>query len=185
MHYLKHYFKGAVIVHNGVFENSWAKVLGVTPSRIYDTMLIAKRLYPGQPVSLDALTARLLPEISGYKSESDTLLARGIAWSDLPEDVILRRNAADAWATYKLFELMWPQLTPAQQDLHQEDIAIAWEVNTAVKYGMPITHVVLNNDELAKISREQVSALRPVWQSSAARRPWLSVRLRLARHWQG
>ena len=31
---------------------------------------------------------------------------------------------------------------------------------------MPITHVVLNNNELAKISREQVGALRPVWQTS-------------------
>ena len=39
------------------------------------------------------------------------------------------------------------------------------EFTTAVKYGMPITHIVLNNDELAKISREQVSALRPVWQT--------------------
>ena len=39
------------------------------------------------------------------------------------------------------------------------------EFTTAVKYGMPLTHVVLNNDELAKISREQVSALRPVWQT--------------------
>jgi pyruvate oxidase len=39
------------------------------------------------------------------------------------------------------------------------------EFTTAVKYRMPITHVVLNNDELAKISREQVSALRPVWQT--------------------
>ncbi len=39
------------------------------------------------------------------------------------------------------------------------------EFTTAVKYGMPITHVVLNNDELAKISREQVSALRPIWQT--------------------
>ena len=39
------------------------------------------------------------------------------------------------------------------------------EFTTAVKYEMPITHIVLNNDELAKISREQVSALRPVWQT--------------------
>jgi len=39
------------------------------------------------------------------------------------------------------------------------------EFTTAVKYSMPITHVLLNNDELAKISREQVSALRPVWQT--------------------
>jgi thiamine pyrophosphate-dependent acetolactate synthase large subunit-like protein/nitrite reductase/ring-hydroxylating ferredoxin subunit len=40
------------------------------------------------------------------------------------------------------------------------------EFTTAVKYEMGITHVVLNNDELAKISREQVGALRPVWQTS-------------------
>jgi len=39
------------------------------------------------------------------------------------------------------------------------------EFTTAVKYAMPITHIVLNNDELAKISREQMSALRPVWQT--------------------
>jgi thiamine pyrophosphate-dependent acetolactate synthase large subunit-like protein len=39
------------------------------------------------------------------------------------------------------------------------------EFTTAVKYGMAITHVVLNNNELAKISREQVGALRPVWQT--------------------
>jgi len=39
------------------------------------------------------------------------------------------------------------------------------EFTTAVKYEMPITHIVLNNDELAKISREQVAALRPVWKT--------------------
>ena len=39
------------------------------------------------------------------------------------------------------------------------------DFTTAVKYQMAITHVVLNNDELAKISREQVGALRPVWQT--------------------
>ncbi len=40
------------------------------------------------------------------------------------------------------------------------------EFTTAVKYGMPITHVLLNNDELGKISREQIGGLRPVWQTS-------------------
>jgi pyruvate oxidase len=34
-----------------------------------------------------------------------------------------------------------------------------------VKYGMPILHVLLDNGELGKISREQVSAIRPVWQT--------------------
>ncbi|MGH9040404.1 MAG: thiamine pyrophosphate-binding protein [Acidimicrobiia bacterium] len=40
------------------------------------------------------------------------------------------------------------------------------ELTTAVKYGFPLTHVVLNNGELAKITREQLSALRPVWETS-------------------
>ncbi len=40
------------------------------------------------------------------------------------------------------------------------------DFTTAVKYAMPITHIVLNNDELAKISREQVGGLRPVWETS-------------------
>jgi thiamine pyrophosphate-dependent acetolactate synthase large subunit-like protein len=40
------------------------------------------------------------------------------------------------------------------------------ELTTAVKYQLPLTHVVLDNGELAKISREQVGALRPVWETS-------------------
>ena len=39
------------------------------------------------------------------------------------------------------------------------------EVTTAVRHNMPITHVLLNNSELGKISKEQVGALRPVWQT--------------------
>jgi thiamine pyrophosphate-dependent acetolactate synthase large subunit-like protein/nitrite reductase/ring-hydroxylating ferredoxin subunit len=40
------------------------------------------------------------------------------------------------------------------------------EFTTAVKYGMGITHVMLNNSELGKISREQVGALHPIYQTS-------------------
>ena len=40
------------------------------------------------------------------------------------------------------------------------------EFTTAVRYGMDITHVVLTNDELGKISREQIGAIRPVWQTA-------------------
>ncbi len=39
------------------------------------------------------------------------------------------------------------------------------EFTTAVKHGMPICHVVLDNGELGKISREQVGAMRPIWQT--------------------
>ncbi len=41
-----------------------------------------------------------------------------------------------------------------------------WEVNTAVKYGMNITHVLLHNCELGKISKEQRAGGWDVWQTS-------------------
>ncbi|MGB5811861.1 MAG: thiamine pyrophosphate-dependent enzyme [Polyangiales bacterium] len=40
------------------------------------------------------------------------------------------------------------------------------EYTTAVKYGMNITHVLLNNGELGKISKEQRSADYDVWETS-------------------
>ena len=40
------------------------------------------------------------------------------------------------------------------------------ELTTAVKYGMNITHVLLNNDELGKISKEQRVGNWDVWQTS-------------------
>ncbi len=42
----------------------------------------------------------------------------------------------------------------------------AMELTTAAKYGMNITHVLLNNDQLGKISKEQRSADLDVWQTS-------------------
>jgi len=40
------------------------------------------------------------------------------------------------------------------------------ELCTAVKYGMKITHVLLNNSELGKISKEQRQGQFPVWATS-------------------
>jgi pyruvate oxidase len=40
------------------------------------------------------------------------------------------------------------------------------EMTTAVKYGMGITHVLLNNGELGKISKEQRAGNWDVWQTS-------------------
>lgn len=41
----------------------------------------------------------------------------------------------------------------------------AMEFTTAVKYGMNITHILLNNSELGKISKEQRSGEWPVWET--------------------
>lgn len=40
------------------------------------------------------------------------------------------------------------------------------DFNTAVKYGMNITHILLNNSQLGKISKEQKAGEWPVWQTS-------------------
>jgi thiamine pyrophosphate-dependent acetolactate synthase large subunit-like protein/nitrite reductase/ring-hydroxylating ferredoxin subunit len=40
------------------------------------------------------------------------------------------------------------------------------EITTAVKYGMDITHVLLNNSELGKISKEQRAGNWDVWETS-------------------
>jgi pyruvate oxidase len=40
------------------------------------------------------------------------------------------------------------------------------EVTTAVKYAMPIKHVLLDNGSLGKISNEQLAGQLPVWQTS-------------------
>jgi pyruvate oxidase len=42
----------------------------------------------------------------------------------------------------------------------------AMEMTTAVKYGMNITHFLLDNGELGKISKEQRAGHWPVWQTS-------------------
>ena len=40
------------------------------------------------------------------------------------------------------------------------------ELTTAVKYNMNITHILLNNEELGKISKEQRAGNWDVWQTS-------------------
>jgi thiamine pyrophosphate-dependent acetolactate synthase large subunit-like protein len=40
------------------------------------------------------------------------------------------------------------------------------ELTTAVRYGMPIKHILLNNGELGKISKEQRNEGRKVWSTS-------------------
>ncbi len=42
----------------------------------------------------------------------------------------------------------------------------AMEFTTAVKYGMNITHILLNNSQLGKITKEQRAGEWPVWQTS-------------------
>lgn len=48
----------------------------------------------------------------------------------------------------------------------------ATELTTAVKYGIPVKHVLLNNNALGKISKEQLAGDYPVWQTSLVNPDW-------------
>jgi thiamine pyrophosphate-dependent acetolactate synthase large subunit-like protein len=48
----------------------------------------------------------------------------------------------------------------------------AMELTTAVKYSIPIKHVLLNNNALGKISKEQLAADYPVWHTSLRNPDW-------------
>ena len=54
------------------------------------------------------------------------------------------------------------------------------EMTTAVKYGMNITHVLLNNSELGKISKEQRSGSWDVWLTSLVNPSFADY----AEHWE-
>ncbi|MEE8601398.1 thiamine pyrophosphate-dependent enzyme [Euzebya tangerina] len=51
----------------------------------------------------------------------------------------------------------------------------AMELTTIGKYGMPICHVLLDNQELGKISKEQRAGEWPVWQTSLVNPDWVSM----------
>ncbi|MFL6173163.1 MAG: thiamine pyrophosphate-binding protein [Marmoricola sp.] len=48
----------------------------------------------------------------------------------------------------------------------------AMELTTAVKYGIDIKHVLLNNNALGKISKEQIAGDFPVWHTSLTNPDW-------------
>ncbi|HEY7595138.1 MAG TPA: thiamine pyrophosphate-binding protein [Actinophytocola sp.] len=48
----------------------------------------------------------------------------------------------------------------------------AMELTTAAKYGVPVKHVLLNNNALGKISKEQLAGDYPVWQTSLHNPDW-------------
>ncbi|MGH3521641.1 MAG: thiamine pyrophosphate-binding protein, partial [Mycobacterium sp.] len=48
----------------------------------------------------------------------------------------------------------------------------ATEITTAIKYGIPIKHILLNNNALGKISKEQLAEDYPVWHTSLHNPDW-------------
>jgi thiamine pyrophosphate-dependent acetolactate synthase large subunit-like protein len=48
----------------------------------------------------------------------------------------------------------------------------AMELTTAVKYGIPVKHLLLDNHALGKIGKEQLAADFPVWHTSLHNPDW-------------
>ena len=48
----------------------------------------------------------------------------------------------------------------------------AMELTTAVKYHIPVRHVLLDNHSLGKIGKEQLAARYPVWHTSLHNPDW-------------
>lgn len=95
-----------LIVHGSRFEEAWfRRFLGVTlpDGSLIDTVLLAKRAFPGQPASLAALTARLLPELSGFKAATSGGIENPLSLR--PEDLLLR-NIVDAAILPTIYQML-------------------------------------------------------------------------------
>lgn len=125
---LRDIFRGSrpLIVHNAGFEGLVSdRLLGVRPLHLVDTMLLAARANPWDARSLAALTARHLPEVAGFKGETDILTAKGVPYWELPKDALLRRNAIDAWATARLYQHYQRTLPADALAFAEEDAQLA------------------------------------------------------------
>ena len=58
----------------------------------------------------------------------------------------------------------------------------ATELTTAVKYGIAVKHVLLDNHALGKIAKEQRAEDFPVWHTSLVNPDWAAVRPAVRRH---
>lgn len=113
---------GKLVVHNAGFEGLVSeRLLGIRLRSVVDTMLLQARVNPWEARSLAALTARHLPEIAGFKSETDILSVQGIPYWELPKEALLRRNALDAWATARLYQKLSAALDGEALSYAEED----------------------------------------------------------------
>ncbi|WP_406830550.1 thiamine pyrophosphate-binding protein [Pedococcus sp. KACC 23699] len=58
----------------------------------------------------------------------------------------------------------------------------AMELTTAVHHGIPVKHVLLNNNALGKISKEQLAADYPVWHTSLTNPDWAAYAVLCGAH---
>lgn len=120
-------------------EGSWSEAffgVRLTGDRVWDTKLLANRVYPGQPANLAALVARHLPQVSGYKGETDTLMKAG-RMLEIPKTDLVRRVAVDAWATAQLVPLLLAKIPADERPWLAEDVDLSLCVKRMAERGVP------------------------------------------------
>ena len=70
-----------------------------------------------------------------------------------------------AWAATRDFDAFERAERSSQSQATAAFGQYPMDFTTAVKYGMDITHILLHNGELGKISKEQRSGEWPVWET--------------------
>ncbi|MHA2065943.1 MAG: DNA polymerase, partial [Candidatus Thorarchaeota archaeon] len=102
-----------VILHHGIFDMTFAQVhkLPIPTGTIIDTKVLSFLVDEAADHSLEKLVSIYLPELSGYKGETEE---KGITRIGLPDEVWARRCGIDCVATYRLAEILSSKLEKSQ-----------------------------------------------------------------------
>ena len=144
------------IVHHLPMEYRWSLFgLGVELENVIaDTRLLAYRENCNRPTNLGTVSATFVPEVNGFKVDSQSALEQGERWWELDETIRATRNAVDAYATYVVWKKLSKKLRPDIIKVHQElDIPIAKMVSRMQQRGMALSvdQVLVMENEQTKI----------------------------------
>lgn len=156
----------ALAVHDVRMEGTWAEAyfgVRLDGRRVVDTKLLANRVHPGQAANLAALVSRYLPEVSGYKADTEGLIKAGRIM-EIPMEDLLRRVAVDAWATFQLAGRLLPQIPEAARPWLAEDVDLALCVERMAKRGLLLDEeeAIRLKEESAKTQETLLERHRPV-----------------------
>uniref|UniRef100_A0A6H1ZB72 Putative DNA polymerase n=1 Tax=viral metagenome TaxID=1070528 RepID=A0A6H1ZB72_9ZZZZ len=89
--------------HNSNFDCEFLNIdLGVDCVSIRDSLLLAHLLDENRQNNLESLTDTHYLDMVGYKKASEDLLKKHVDFTKLPADIVAKRCALDAIATYRL-----------------------------------------------------------------------------------
>lgn len=127
------------IVQNVKMESGWCEThLGV-PLRnvIADTQIMSKREDEERPASLAVIVSVHVPELIGFKIDSEQALTEGEEWWTVDAKVLGMRNALDSLATWRAWKRMAEILGPDQMEAHLSmDLPIAKAVGRLTTVGL-------------------------------------------------